>query len=249
MMQDFAIDKERIPLHVAIIMDGNGRWAKQHGKIRTFGHRAGVKSVREIAEAAAAMGIKFLTLYTFSTENWGRPQIEVNALMELLVRSINKETQTLQENNIRLHTIGDLSKLPERARNQLNKTMAATQHNQRMTLTLALNYSARWEILNATQNIAVKVKAGLLDIEDINETVFQEHLFTHNIPDPELLIRTSGEQRISNYLLWQIAYAELYFSPKLWPDFNTEDLHLAIADFQQRERRFGKTGDQQKMKS
>jgi len=238
------INVEKLPEHLAIIMDGNGRWAKQHGKLRTFGHQAGVKTVRDITEACAELGIKFLTLYTFSAENWKRPKYEVNALMELLVKTINRETPTLLKNGIRLRTIGDLSRLPRRTVKQLEVTMEATSDSEKMTLTLALNYSARWEILEATRRIAEKVKLGVLTGEEITEEVFNQHLYTSDIPDPELLIRTSGELRISNYLLWQIAYSELYFSDKLWPDFSREDLYQAIVDFQRRERRFGVTSEQ-----
>lgn len=238
------INVEKLPEHLAIIMDGNGRWAKQHGKLRTFGHQAGVKTVREITEACAELGIKFLTLYTFSAENWKRPKYEVNALMELLVKTINRETPTLLKNGIRLQTIGDLSRLPRRTVKQLEVTMEETSGLGKMTLTLALNYSARWEILEATRRIAEKVKLGVLTGEEITEEVFNQHLYTSDIPDPELLIRTSGELRISNYLLWQIAYSELYFSDKLWPDFSREDLYQAIVDFQRRERRFGVTSEQ-----
>jgi undecaprenyl diphosphate synthase len=238
------IIREKLPQHVAIIMDGNGRWAKQHGRLRTFGHQAGVKTVREIVEASAETGIKFLTLYTFSTENWKRPTFEINALMELLVRTIGRETPTLQKNNIRLQAIGDLDQLPARIQKQLQKTIQDTEANTGTTLILALSYSARWEIVQATQRIAEKVQQGLLDPQDITEALFTEHLCTRNIPDPELLIRTSGEFRISNYLLWQIAYAELYFSSKLWPDFTQEDFYAALVDFQHRERRFGVTSEQ-----
>lgn len=236
------IDLDHLPKHVAIIMDGNGRWAKQRGKPRTFGHQNGVKSVREASEAAAELGIKYLTLYAFSTENWNRPKFETEALMTLLLQTINKETRTLNKNNIRLNAIGKLSSLPDRTRRQLEKAIESTSGNSRMTLTLALSYSSRWEILNAVKKIA---RLGL-DAEKIDEQVFESALETHNIPDPELLIRTSGEYRISNYLLWQIAYAELYFTPKLWPDFRKDDLYEALIDFQNRERRFGKTSEQLK---
>jgi undecaprenyl diphosphate synthase len=235
---------EKLPEHLAIIMDGNGRWAKQHGKLRTFGHQAGVKAVRDITEACAEIGIKYLTLYTFSAENWKRPQYEVNALMDLLVKTVHRETPTLLKNEIRLRTIGDISRLPGRTVKQLERTIAETASMGKMTLTLALNYSARWEILEATKKIAGKVKAGILNEESISEEVFNQHLSTSDFPDPELLIRTSGELRISNYLLWQIAYSELYFSDKLWPDFSREDLYSAIVDYQRRERRFGVTSEQ-----
>lgn len=235
---------ERVPKHIAIIMDGNGRWAKQQGQMRTFGHQEGVKAVKDVIEGAAEAGVKYVTLYTFSTENWKRPKYEVEALMELLVDSIHKETGTLLEKGIKLETIGDLEALPKECREQLLETMAATSACDKMTIILALSYSARWEIINAAKKIAEKVKKGELEVENINEEVFNGELCTANIPDPELLIRTSGELRISNYLLWQIAYSELYFSPKLWPDFNREDLFEAIIDYQNRERRFGFISEQ-----
>jgi undecaprenyl diphosphate synthase len=240
------IDLQRLPRHVAIIMDGNGRWAKQHGKIRTFGHQNGVKAVRDTVEGAAELGVEVLTLYAFSTENWSRPRFEIDALMHLLVQTISKETPTLMENNIRLATIGNTESLPDKVLKNLNKSIEKTAGNSRMTLVLALSYSSRWEITNAVQNIAREVKEGLLKPEDINEKIISQHLNTAAWPDPELLIRTSGEARVSNYLLWQIAYAELYFTQKLWPDFRREDLYEAIIDFQNRERRFGKTSEQLK---
>lgn len=233
-----------LPSHVAIIMDGNGRWAKEKGKLRVFGHQNGVKAVRDTVEAAAELGVQNLTLYAFSTENWNRPKLEVSALMELLVATISKETKTLMENNIRLNAIGDLSQLPKNCYNELQVAMEKTKGNSRMTLHLALSYSARWEITNAVKLIADKVKQETLSIADINEETISAHLTTKDFPDPELLIRTSGEHRISNFLLWQIAYAELYFTDKLWPDFRREDLYEAIVDFQNRERRFGKTSEQ-----
>lgn len=235
---------DRVPKHIAIIMDGNGRWAKQQGQMRTFGHQEGVKAVKDVIEGAAEAGVKYVTLYTFSTENWKRPKYEVDALMELLVDSIHKETGTLLEKGIQLQTIGDLDKLPEDCRKQLEETMKSTSACDKMTIILALSYSARWEIIAATKKIAQKVKDGTLAIDDITEEAFNNELCTANIPDPELLIRTSGELRISNYLLWQIAYSELYFSPKLWPDFNREDLFEAIIDYQNRERRFGFISEQ-----
>ena len=238
------IIQDRVPQHIAIIMDGNGRWAKQQGQMRTFGHQEGVKAVKDVIEGAAEAGVKFVTLYTFSTENWKRPKYEVDALMELLVDSIHKETGTLLEKGIKLQTIGDLDALPKECRDQLQETIESTASCDKMTIILALSYSARWEIINATKKIAEKVQKGELAMEDINEEVFNGHLCTANIPDPELLIRTSGELRISNYLLWQIAYSELYFSPKLWPDFGKEDLFEAIIDYQQRERRFGFISEQ-----
>lgn len=225
-------------------MDGNGRWAKEHGKPRVFGHRNGVTAVRETTEAAAELGIDYLTLYAFSTENWNRPRLEVNALMSLLVETLRKEIHTLNENNIRLQAIGDLEKLPPKTHEALLEGIRNTQHNQRMTMVLALNYSAKWEILEATRKISQLTKAGQLDPADIDETLFANSLSTKGIPDPELLIRTSGETRISNFLLWQIAYSELYFTDIFWPEFNKEALHKAIVDFQHRERRFGKTSEQ-----
>ena len=238
------IDKQRLPKHIAVIMDGNGRWAKSKGMPRVFGHKNGVTAVREICEAAAEIGIEHLTLYAFSTENWNRPAFEVNALMTLLVETIKSEIKTLNNNNIKLNAIGDLSHLPAASREALQWAIDQTSSNSRMTLHLALNYSARWEITNATRLIAEKVKHNLLQPEDINQNVFAEHLATKNIPDPELLIRTSGEYRISNYLLWQIAYAELFFTPIFWPDFRKKHLYEAILDFQNRERRFGMTSEQ-----
>ena len=245
-MQDLLqqIDKNKIPKHIAIIMDGNGRWAQQHGQPRVFGHKTGVDSVREIAEVAAEIGIKYLTLYTFSTENWHRPQDEVVALMSLLVQTIKGELPTLQKNRIRLHAIGDLSALPEATQKELQDAIASTQENSRMTLVLALSYSAKWEITRAVQQIAKQVEKGDLDVNAINEDTISKSLSTHDIPDPELLIRTSGETRISNFLLWQIAYAELYFTPVFWPDFRKQNLYEAILNFQDRERRFGKTSAQ-----
>lgn len=240
------IDLQRLPRHVAIIMDGNGRWAKQQGKVRTFGHMGGVKAVRDTVEGAAELGVEVLTLYAFSTENWSRPRFEVDALMHLLVDTIAKETPTLMENNIRLATIGNTESLPARVVKNLNKCIQQTAVNTRMTLVLALSYSSRWEITHAVQEIAKKIKDGSLQPDDVNEALISNHLNTAAWPDPELLIRTSGEARISNYLLWQIAYAELYFTQKLWPDFRREDLYEAILDFQSRERRFGKTSEQLK---
>jgi undecaprenyl diphosphate synthase len=238
------IDKEKLPRHIAIIMDGNGRWAKQRGRLRTFGHRHGVKSVRETAEAAAEIGIKYLTLYAFSTENWKRPRAEVNALMNLLVRTIHRETKTLHDNKISLRAIGNLDSLPDVTRRELFEAIKDTQEYKRMTMILALSYSSRWEIINSTLTIAKKIESGELTSAEVNEQLFESCLTTRSIPDPELLIRTSGEYRISNFLLWQIAYSELYFTPKLWPDFRKEDLYEAIIDYQKRERRFGKTSEQ-----
>ncbi len=238
------IDQSRLPRHIAIIMDGNGRWAKQHGKLRTFGHRHGVTAVRDTVEGAAELGIEYLTLYAFSTENWNRPQIEVDTLMQLLVTTIGKETKTLMENNIRLKIIGDIESLPSRVFKNLKQAMDTTANNTRMTLVLALSYSSRWEITNAVKQIAQKVKDGVLNPSQINEQVIEQHLCTAGFAEPELLIRTSGEHRISNYLLWQIAYAELYFTQTLWPDFRREHLYEAIVDFQKRERRFGLVSEQ-----
>jgi undecaprenyl diphosphate synthase len=238
------IDPGRLPAHIAIIMDGNGRWAKQRGLHRILGHEQGVKSVKEITEACAELGVKYLTLYAFSTENWNRPQFEVNALMELLVKTINGERKTLNENKIRLLAIGDLESLGEDCNHELMSAIDHTASNDRLTLVLALSYSSRWEITHAARLISEKVKSGLLQPEEINNELFSTYLTTRDIPDPELLIRTSGEYRISNFLLWQIAYAELFFTPKLWPDFGREDLYQAIVDFQNRERRFGLTSEQ-----
>ena len=234
------IDLNRLPKHVAIIMDGNGRWAKERGYERIFGHQNGVVSVREVTEAAAEIGIQYLTLYAFSTENWGRPQAEVEALMELLIDTIEKETPTLNKNNIRLLAIGDLNRLPGKAGEKLKKCIENTSANTGMGLVLALSYSSRWEISNAIQNICKQVNAGKINASDINDELISEYLTTKSIPDPDLLIRTSGEQRISNFLLWQIAYSELYFTNTHWPDFRKDNLFEAIVDFQQRERRFGK---------
>jgi undecaprenyl diphosphate synthase len=234
------IDKTNLPKHIAIIMDGNGRWAKTKGKLRVFGHQKGVTAVRDTVEGAAEIGIKYLTLYAFSTENWSRPAKEVNALMTLLVSSIHKETKTLMKNNIRLSTIGNIAKLPIKAQEKLKEAIEKTKDNSRMTLILALSYSSRWEILNAVKNIIKDERKA----EQINEDVFQQYLSTKSVPDPELLIRTSGEYRISNFLLWQIAYSELYFTNTLWPDFSKTDLEKAILDYQSRERRFGKTTEQ-----
>ena len=234
------IDKNKLPKHIAITMDGNGRWAKTKGKLRIFGHKNGVKAVRDTVEGAAKIGIKFLTLYAFSSENWNRPEKEVNALMTLLVSAINKETKTLMNNNIRLSTIGDINKLPSKAQKELQEAITKTKDNTRMTLVLALSYSGRGEIINAVQNIIIDGKKP----EEINEDTFQQYLTTKSVPDPELLIRTSGEYRISNFLLWQIAYSELYFTNTLWPDFRKADLYKAILNYQNRERRFGKTTEQ-----
>lgn len=238
------LDKNKLPKHIAIVMDGNGRWAKGKGKLRVFGHHEGVVAVRDVVEGAVEAGIPYITLYTFSTENWNRPKLEVMALMELLVATINKETKTLMKNGVRLNAIGNLNLLPERCRRELMEAIEKTSANTSCTLTLALSYSSRAEIVEATRKIAEQVRLGLIDPTDINEELFSNSLSTANIPDPELMIRTSGEYRISNYLLWQIAYAELYFTQKLWPDFRREDLFEAILDYQKRERRFGMTSEQ-----
>ena len=238
------IKHDRLPRHIAIIMDGNGRWAKREGMARMFGHRKGVETVHQITEAAAELGIKYLTLYTFSTENWNRPKEEVDALMGLLVDTIAKETPTLMKNNIRLETIGDLERLPEQTRNKFIQCIQETSKNTGLTLVVALSYSSRWEIIRATQQIAQAVKDGRILVEDINEELMSSSMTTHYMPDPDLLIRTSGELRISNFLLWQLAYSELYFTDCLWPEFTTEEFYRAIVNYQHRERRFGKTSEQ-----
>jgi undecaprenyl diphosphate synthase len=238
------VDLSRLPQHVAVIMDGNGRWAQQQGKLRVFGHQSGVNAVRETAEAAAGIGVKYVTLYAFSTENWNRPKEEVDALMQLLVYTIHAETKTLQENKIRLATIGDTESLPESCRRELKEAIDATAGNTRMTLILALSYSARWEIVQAAKKIAREAAAGTLSENEIDAGKFSSLLTTADYPDPELLIRTSGEQRISNFLLWQLAYAEFYFTETLWPDFDREEFYKALVDYQGRERRFGKTSAQ-----
>jgi undecaprenyl diphosphate synthase len=238
------VDKNKLPEHVAVIMDGNGRWAKTHGKPRIFGHKNGVKSVREVSEAAAELGIKYLTLYAFSTENWSRPALEISALMGLLVETIRKEVSTLNKNNIKLEAIGEISMLPAKSYKALLEGIENTKNNTGLTLILALNYSSRSEITNAMKKLAHEVKEGRLDPEAINEHTISANLNTANYPDPELLIRTSGEQRISNYLLWQIAYSELYFTEVFWPDFRKVDFYEALINFQNRERRFGKISEQ-----
>jgi undecaprenyl diphosphate synthase len=239
-----SLNQAAIPEHIAIIMDGNGRWAKKNGKARVFGHKNGVASVRSVTEGAAEAGVKYLTLYAFSTENWNRPKAEVTALMQLLVSTIAKETKTLNKNNIRLKAIGDLASLPGNCFEELNKAMDNTANNDGMTLVLALSYSSRWEIINAVNSLLKRVKSGEISEEKISEETFKSYLCTFDIPDPELIIRTSGEYRISNFLLWQAAYSEFYFTETLWPDFRKEDLWVAIEDFQNRERRFGKTSEQ-----
>jgi undecaprenyl diphosphate synthase len=238
------IDLSKLPKHIAVIMDGNGRWAKQRGEHRVIGHQHGVTSVRETVEAAAEIGVKYLTLYAFSTENWNRPKEEVMALMQLLVSTINSEVKTLNDNDIRLQAIGDLNSLPPDCLAELKEAMQATAGNKRMTLVLALSYSSRWEIINAIKQIGSEIEKGKLKSSDVNEQLFDSYLCTAGFPEPELMIRTSGEHRISNFLLWQLSYAELYFTEKLWPDFRKEDLYEAIVDYQSRERRFGKTSEQ-----
>ncbi len=238
------INLSKLPQHIAIIMDGNGRWAKQQGEQRIYGHENGVKSVRDTVEAAAELGVKYLTLYAFSTENWNRPKEEVMALMQLLVHTISAETKTLNKNNIRLQAIGDLKSLPADCYNELQEAIESTKTNSRTTLVLALSYSSRWEMVNAIKEIAAKVENKTLSAAAITEDTINAHLCTAGMPEPELMIRTSGEHRISNFLLWQLAYAELYFTDKLWPDFRKEDLYEAILDYQNRERRFGKTSEQ-----
>jgi undecaprenyl diphosphate synthase len=238
------INRQKLPTHIAIIMDGNGRWAAEQGKDRLYGHFHGVESVRNVVEAAAELGIGYLTLYAFSTENWDRPAREVEGLMQLLIETIRKEVPTLNKNNIRLHVIGDLSLLPEKARLEMQEALSLTAANTGLNLIMALSYSSRWELIKAAQSIAEEVKEGRLSPENINQQVFQQHLATRDFPDPELMIRTSGEYRISNFLLYQLAYTELYFTPTRWPDFRKENLYEAIIDYQHRERRFGKTGQQ-----
>jgi undecaprenyl diphosphate synthase len=238
------IDKDRLPKHIAIIMDGNGRWAKEKGEDRLYGHFHGVESVRNIVEGCAELGIGYLTLYAFSTENWDRPEYEVVGLMELLVSTIRKEVESLDKNNIRLHVIGDMNMLPDYARNELNEALDITKTNTGLNLIMALSYSGRWELMNAVKSIAWEVKNNKLEVEEINQATLEKYLCTSNFPDPELMIRTSGEYRISNFLLYQLAYAELYFTNVRWPDFRKENLYEAINDYQNRERRFGKTSEQ-----
>ncbi|MFD2724585.1 isoprenyl transferase [Hyunsoonleella rubra] len=233
-----------LPRHIAIIMDGNGRWAKQKGMIRAFGHENGTKAVRRTVEACAELGVPNLTLYAFSTENWNRPKLEVKTLMKLLISSLKKEIKTLQDNNIKLSAIGNLNSLPEKVNKELSEVMERTKDNSRMTLTLALSYGSREELLNAVKEISNNVKNNIISPDAIDESIINKHLYTQNLPDVDLLIRTSGEQRISNFLLWQIAYAELYFTNVLWPDFTKQHLYEAIIEYQKRERRFGKTSEQ-----
>lgn len=238
------IDRSRLPRHIAIIMDGNGRWARERGEDRVYGHYEGVVSVREIVDACGELGIKYLTLYAFSAENWNRPKAEVDALMELLVNTIRKEVEDLKKNNVKLHVIGDFASLPEICQAEMNEAMEITGSNTGLNLILALSYSSRNEIISAAKKIAIQVATGAIKPEDINEQVFQNNLDTRNFPDPELMIRTSGENRISNFLLYQLAYAELYFTPVHWPDFRKQNLYEALLDYQRRERRFGKTSEQ-----
>ncbi|WP_089353983.1 isoprenyl transferase [Flavobacterium sp. ov086] len=239
-----SIDHTNLPKHLAIIMDGNGRWAKQQGFLRAFGHENGTKSVKKTITTCAKLGIEYLTLYAFSTENWNRPKLEVEALMKILINSLKKELVTLQENNIRLNAIGNLEKLPKSAQKELLDVIDKTKNNTRLTLTLALSYGSREELVNAVRIISDKVKNNIISIDTIDDSIINEHLYTQNLPDVDLLIRTSGEHRISNFLLWQIAYAELYFTNVLWPDFKDQDLYEAIISYQKRERRFGKTSEQ-----
>jgi len=238
------INKDNLPKHLAIIMDGNGRWAKQKGFLRAFGHENGTKSVRTAVETCAKLGIECLTLYAFSTENWNRPKLEVDILMKLLISSLKNELKTLQDNNIRLNSIGNLDLLPKSAQKELLEVIKKTKDNTRMVLTLALSYGSREEIINAVKEISHKVKNNIISIDTIDESIINQHLYTQNLPDVDLLIRTSGEHRISNFLLWQIAYAELYFTDVLWPDFKEDNLYEAIISYQKRERRFGKTSEQ-----
>ena len=239
-----SINKDNLPKHLAIIMDGNGRWAKQKGLLRAFGHENGTKSVRTVVETSAKLGIENLTLYAFSTENWNRPKLEVDLLMELLINSLKNELKTLQENNIRLNSIGNLDLLPKSAQKKLQEVIETTKGNSRMVLTLALSYGSREELINAVKNISNKVKNNIISIDKIDESIINQHLYTRDLPEVDLLIRTSGEHRISNFLLWQIAYSELYFTDVLWPDFKEDDLYEAIISYQKRERRFGKTSEQ-----
>ncbi len=243
------IDKKRLPKHIAIIMDGNGRWAEEQGQDRLYGHYHAVESVRNIVEGCAELGLSYLTLYAFSTENWDRPQQEVDGLMSLLVETIRKEVPVLNKNNIKLHVIGDMKMLPAVAVSELQEALQMTSHNTGLNLVMALSYGSRWELLNAVKNIAIDVKAGIINPENIDQNLLRQYLTTCNLPDPELMIRTSGEYRISNFLLYQLAYAELYFTNTRWPDFRKQNLYEAIIDFQGRERRFGKTSQQIKMET
>ncbi len=245
-IQDKLKASGEIPKHIAIIMDGNGRWAKQLGESRIFGHRQGVNSVRDTVEACGQIGVKFLTLYTFSTENWKRPKDEVTVLMKLLIKALKDETDRLHQNNVRLIATGNLYKLPDRVHKELLDAMEKTKDNKLMTLNLALSYSGRWDIINATKKLMQDYKSGKVDIEDINDNLFSEYLVTKNIPDPDLMIRTGGEYRISNFLLWQLAYTEIYIDSVFWPQFRREHLYKAIEEYQKRERRFGLVSEQLK---
>ncbi|MBO7608466.1 MAG: isoprenyl transferase [Paludibacteraceae bacterium] len=238
------IDVNRIPQHVAIIMDGNGRWAKSKGLDRIFGHREGVDSVDKVMEAASDLGVKYITLYAFSTENWNRPEMEVNALMEILSEALKKYIEKISKNNVRLLVIGDKSRLSKLTLSNLSEAEKMTEKNTGLTMVLAISYSSRWEIVEATKQIASEVKSGSLSVDAIDEKIFSNHLATAGIPDPDLLIRTSGELRISNFLMWQLSYSELYFTPVSWPEFKKEQFFEAIIDYQKRERRFGKTSEQ-----
>jgi len=247
--QSMLMEQGEIPKHIAIIMDGNGRWAKRRGNIRSFGHKAGVDSVRDVTEACAQIGVKYLTLYAFSTENWGRPKMEVNALMRLLASSLRKEAENLNENNIRLQTIGQINRFPNNCQRELEEVIQLTKDNERLNLCLALSYSGRWDITEAVKKIAQQVESGDLDPKEIDDNLISAHLSTADIPDPELIIRTSGEYRLSNFLLWQLAYSELYITETYWPDFGRDELYKAIQSFQQRERRFGKLSEKSQKKS
>lgn len=248
-LQSALADQGEIPEHIAIIMDGNGRWAQSRGNIRSYGHKAGVDSVRDITEACAQIGVKYLTLYAFSTENWGRPKMEVNALMRLLARSLRNEAEKLKENNIKLETIGQIDRFPEKCRRELQEAIELTQDNDHLHLCLALSYSGRWDITEAVKKLAKQVKEGEIDPEDIDDEMISAHLSTAEIPDPELIIRTSGEYRLSNFLLWQLAYSELYITETYWPDFRRDELYKAIQSFQERDRRFGKLSEKKQKKS
>lgn len=241
------IVSKNIPSHIAVIMDGNGRWAKQKGAMRIFGHQNALKAVRDVTEGCVELGVKYLTLYAFSTENWNRPKHEVMALMQLLVSTIRKETETLTKNNVKLEAIGNISDLPESCQKELEEAKEITKNNTKMTLILALSYSGKSEIIDTVKKIASKVKTGEIEVDNINDKMIDDNLYTAGIPDPELMIRTSGELRLSNFLLWQLAYAELYFTEVLWPDFRKKDLNNAIEVFQKRERRYGKTSEQIKI--
>lgn len=248
-LQSILAEQGEIPKHIAIIMDGNGRWAKSRGNIRSYGHKAGVDSVRDITEACAQIGVKYLTLYAFSTENWGRPKMEVNALMRLLARSLRKEADNLNKNNIKLETIGQIDRFPQKCRQELNEAIELTKDNDRLNLCLALSYSGRWDITEAVKKLAHRVQEGEVNPEDIDDDVISAHLSTADIPDPELIIRTSGEYRLSNFLLWQLAYSELYITETYWPDFRRDELYKSIQSFQERDRRFGKLSEDQQKKS